>query len=58
VLDFHRPARRHIAGLDPVVDDRAIEPEGARDIRLAAEDFYEAGGAVPGWVFKKASMSK
>src|SRR5882762_1124904 len=46
VLDLHRPARRHIAGLDPVIDDRAIEPEGARDIRLAAEDFYEAGGAV------------
>src|SRR6266851_3730566 len=49
VLDFHRPARRHIAGLDPVVDDRAVEPEGARDIRLAAEDFHEADGAVHGY---------
>src|SRR5882724_1890128 len=46
VLDFHRPTRRHVAGLDPVVDDRAVEPEGARDIRLAAEDLYEAGGTV------------
>ena len=27
VLDFHRPARRHVAGLHPVVDDRAVEPE-------------------------------
>src|SRR3981081_3927690 len=58
VFDFHRPTRRHVAGLDPVVDDRAVEPEGARDIRLAAEDFYEAGGAVHGWVFRKAIMSK
>jgi len=51
MLDFHRPTRRHVAGLDPVVDDRAVEPEGARDIGLASEDLYEAGGAVHDWDF-------
>jgi hypothetical protein len=41
VLDFHRPARRHVPGLDPVVDDRSVEPEAARDFSLAAEQRNE-----------------
>jgi len=52
-LNLGRPARRHIAGLDPVVDDCTIEPEGPRDFRLAAEDFYEAGRAGHGRVPQK-----
>src|SRR5262249_45161638 len=45
-LDLGRPARRHIAGLDPVVDDGAVQMEGAGDFGLTTEDFYEAGGAI------------
>src|SRR5262245_8530101 len=45
-LDLRGPARRHVAGLDPVVDDRAIEVESAGDLGLASEDLYEAGGAA------------
>ena len=57
-LDLGRPARRHIAGLDPVADDCAIEPEGSRDFRLAAEDFYEAVAQVMAESCEKTSMSK
>src|SRR5262249_47858513 len=45
-LHFHRPARRHVAGLDPVVHDRAVEAQAARDFCLAAEEFYESFRAV------------
>ena len=37
LLDFDGPARRHVAGLHPVVDHRAVELDGAGDLRLAPE---------------------
>jgi hypothetical protein len=47
-LDLAGPAHRHVAGLHPVVHDRAIELESARDIRLAAENLDESLCAVHG----------
>ena len=45
-LDLAGPARRHVAGLHPVVDHRAVELEGAGDVRLAAEHLDQALRAV------------
>src|SRR4030088_1487706 len=45
-LDLAGPARGHIADLDPVMDDRAIQLEGARDVGLAAEDLDESLRAI------------
>src|SRR5215831_13036281 len=45
-LDLGRPTRRNVAALHPIIDDRAIELEGARDLGLASEYFDEALGAI------------
>src|SRR5262245_56875689 len=45
-LHLGRPARGHVARLDPVVHDRAVEVKSAGDFCLATEDFDEAGGAI------------
>jgi hypothetical protein len=45
-LDLGGPARRHVAGLHPVVHDRAVELERACDIGLGTEDPDQSLGAV------------
>src|ERR1700687_6409047 len=45
-LDLAGPARRHVAGLHPVMDHRTIELKGAGDIRLAAENLDQLLRAV------------
>ncbi len=46
LLDFHRPARGHVAGLHPVVDHCAVELKRTGDIRLGAENLYQPLCAV------------
>src|SRR6267378_2755119 len=45
-LDLAGPARRHIAGLHPVVDHRTVQLEGAGDVGLAAKNLDQALRAV------------
>src|SRR3954469_21664342 len=47
-LDFACPAGRHVAGLHPVVDHRAVELEGASNVGLAAENIDQSLSAVHG----------
>ena len=47
-LDLARPARGDVARLYPVVHDRPIELEGARDLGLAAEHFDQSRRAIHG----------
>src|SRR5205085_2073235 len=47
-LDLAGPARRHVAGLHPVVHDGAVEVESAGDVGLATEDLHQALGAAHG----------
>src|SRR6266581_142543 len=47
-LDLAGPARRHVFHLYPVMDHRAVELEGAGDVRLAAENLDQSLRAVHG----------
>ena len=46
VLNLHRPARRNITGLDPVIHDRTIQAETPGHLGLAAKYRYQSLSAI------------